>query len=175
MSRFTEEHIFDYLDQTLTPEQKREFEQEMNRDPEFKATVEQFRVAHLCFLNNNLETSSSQLPDRVLSEISTLSKNEYYGPSGLFSNTGFLLISGILTALVALLSMIQGGHIDLQSLAPGLAEMNIFKNWTLDALIAKRLINNSMMVIYGVLALVLLDRFVLNPFFRRKPKQLGLN
>jgi hypothetical protein len=174
MSRFTEEYIFNYLDQALTPEENAELELEMQNDPELKITVEQFRTAHIYFLENQIEATPEKLSDQIMAEVSTLS-SQYYRPSGLFNNTNFLLIAGILTAVIAFLSMVNAGYFDLQTLAPSLTETDMITEWTfLDGMISKRIITNSMMVIYGVLALGLLDRFILNPLFRRKVK-LGFN
>ena len=175
MSRFTEEYIFNYLDQALTPEENAELELEMQNDPELKITVEQFRTAHIYFLENQIEATPEKLSDQIMAEVSTLSKSQYYRPSGLFNNTSFLLIVGILTAVIAFLSMVNAGYFDLQTLAPSLTETDMITEWTfLDGMISKRVITNSMLVIYGVLALGLLDRFIINPLFRRKAK-LGFN
>jgi len=174
MSRFTEEYIFNYLDQALTPEENAELELEMQNDPELKITVEQFRTAHIYFLENQIEATPEKLSDQIMAEVSTLS-SQYYRPSGLFNNTNFLLIAGILTAVIAFLSLVNAGYFDLQTLAPSLTETDMITKWTfLDGMISKRIITNSMLVIYGVLALGLLDRFILNPLFRRKVK-LGFN
>ena len=176
MSRFTEEHIFNYLDQVLTAQEIAEFEQEMQNDPELKTTVEQLRTSHVYFLENQVEAGPEQLADHVMAEVTELSRKEYYRPSGLFNNTSFLLICGVLTAMVAFLSLTNAGYFDLQSLIPNLNETSIFKERNFfDGMISKRILTNSMLVIYGVLALALVDRLILNPMFRRRAKQLGFN
>ena len=176
MSRFTEEHIFNYLDQVLTAQEIAELEQEMQNDPELKTTVEQLRTSHVYFLENQVEAGPEQLADHVMAEVTELSRKEYYRPSGLFNNTSFLLIIGVLTAIVSFLSLVSTGHFDLSSLVSRLNEMGIFSEGTfMDGMISNRAITNSMLVIYGVLALVLLDRLLLNPLFRRRARQLGFN
>jgi len=175
MSRYTEEHIFNYLDQAMSPEAAAAFEQEMSKDPELKAAVDNLRNAHDYLQANQLEPAPAQLPDRVMAEVRKVSSEPYYRPSGLFSNTSFLLVSGILTALVAFLSIMQSGDLSLQTVAPNLNEISYFQNISFDGIISKKAITNSFMVICGVLGLALLDRFLLNPYFRKKPRQLGLN
>jgi hypothetical protein len=175
MSHYSEEHIFNYLDRALSPEQVTDFENEMKRDPDLKAMVEQLRTPHEYLSDNTFEFAPTQLSDRVMTEVKKISKEPYYRPTGLFSNSGFLLVSGILTALVAFLSIIQGGYLDLNSFVPIDSGTTLLKQWSLDGLITKKTITNTMIVIYGVLALALFDRFVLNPFFKRKPKQMGFN
>jgi hypothetical protein len=135
------------------------------------------RTSHAYFLENQVEVGPEQLADHVMAEVSELSRKEYYRPSGLFNNTSFLLICGVLTALVAFLSLTNAGYFDLQSLAPNLNETSIFKEWNFfdGIVISKRILTNSMLVIYGVLALALVDRLILNPMFRRRAKQLGFN
>jgi hypothetical protein len=137
--------------------------------------VEQLRTPHEYLSDNTFESAPTQLSDRVMTEVKKISKEPYYRPTGLFSNSGFLLVSGILTALVAFLSIIQGGYLDLNSFVPIDSGTTLLKQWSLDGLITKKTITNTMIVIYGVLALALFDRFVLNPFFKRKPKQMGFN
>ena len=69
MSHYTEEFIFSYIDQVLTPEQVVEFEQELSRNPELKSRVDQLKRAHQYFMGNQLETAPESLPDQVLSLI----------------------------------------------------------------------------------------------------------
>ena len=175
MSQYTEEHIFKYLDQSLSTQEMTDFEQELKRNPELLARVDQFRVAHEYLSNHTLESAPPQFSNQVMKEIRKTSKDPYFRPTGLFSNSGFLLVSGILTALIAMVSIIQGGYLDMSTFVPADAELTFIEQWSLDGLITKRTLTNTMMVIYGVLALVLLDRFVLNPIFKKKPKQLGFN
>ncbi len=176
MTQFTEEHILNYLDQALTAQEIAELEQEMQNDPELKTTVEQLRTSHVYFLENQVEAGSEQLADHVMAEVTELSRKEYYRPTGLFNNTSFLLTAGILTAVVAFLSVINAGYFDLQILVPNLTETSILKEWTfLKAMISKRILTNSMLVIYGVLALALVDRLILNPMFRKRARNLGFN
>ena len=176
MKRYTEEHIYKYLDQELSAKHKAEFEQALKNNPELKELVAEAKKAHQVFSVNHLEKAPEKLSSKVMHRIKTSSKANYYRPSGLFSSTSFLLISGILTALIALLSMINAGYIDPQSVAPTLVEGEVLTNnkfW--QTVISKKIVTNSMLVIYGVLALVLLDRFILHPFFRGKAKQLGFH
>ncbi|GJM28458.1 MAG: hypothetical protein DHS20C17_10930 [Cyclobacteriaceae bacterium] len=177
MSHFTEEHIFKYLDQELSAEQVKAFEEQLKTDPQLKATVEQLKYANQTFHSNRLEKAPDHLSDKILMEISDSSRKGYYRPNGLSSSSGFLLITGCLTALVTLLSVVNGGYIDLQSFMPtAVFETSLTNsNQFLSNLISDKALINSMMVIYGGLALVLLDRFVLNPLFRKRAKHLGYN
>lgn len=176
MNRYSDEHIFKYLDQSLTPEQVKEFEQELKNNPELNSAVAQTQKAHSLLVDNSLEKAPAQLSEQVIARVTKISKTKYYRPSGLFSNTSFLLISGVLTALVSFLSLSNAGYIDWQGIFPGLFEGDILSayNFT-DRIISKKMITNATLVIYGVLGLVLLDRFVFNPMFRRKAKRLGFN
>ncbi len=176
MSRFTEEHIFNYLDQVLMPGEVAAFEQELQSDPELKSRVEKLQVSHRYFLENRVEAGPEQISDQVMVAVTELSQKKYYRPSGLFNSTSFLLTAGILTAVVAFLSVANAGYFDLQNLAPGLTETSIFKEWTfLKAMVNKRVLTNAMVVIYCVLALALVDRLILNPIFRKRVKNLGFN
>ena len=175
MSRFKEEDIFLYLDQKLTVEESAKFEQEMEQDPEFRATVEEFRKAHNYISSHSLETAPDTLTDKVMTEVGKTSKQNYYRPSGLFSNSSFLLVSGILTAMVALISILQAGDLDLQGILPSINEVSYLQSLSLEGFITKKALTNSFMVICGVLALALLDRFVLNPLFRKGTKHLEFN
>jgi hypothetical protein len=111
-----------------------------------------------------------------MAEISDFSKKNYYRPNGLSSSSGFLMVSGIVTALVAFLSLINGGYIDIQDLIPAMFENDLSTtNSFFRKLFNVRTITNAMLVIYGGLALVILDRLVLNPFFRKRTKHLEYN
>jgi len=176
MSSFTEEHIFNYLDQVLIPSEVAAFEQELQNDPELKSRVEKLQISHRYFLENRVEAAPEQLSDQVMVAVTELSKKEYYRPSGLFNNTSFLLIAGILTAIVAFFSLINAGYIDLKILVPSLAETNIINEWTfLKGMISNRILINAMVVISSVLALALVDRLILNPMFRKRVKDFGFN
>jgi hypothetical protein len=171
MNSFTEEDIFNYLDQSMSPEKRKQFEKRLVSDPELKAALSEAITAHQFFRSNPLEKAPEHLATQIMNRVSKAAKTKYYRPSGLFSNTSFLLVSGVVTAVVAFLSLINSGYFDVQSMAPGL-----FTNET--HLISfpenlSRIISNSLVVIYGVLALVVLDKFVFNPLFRKRVKRLG--
>jgi hypothetical protein len=175
MSRFTEEDIFKYLDRTLSQEEEAHFETQLENDPDLKLKVEEFRRAHDYISTNALESAPDGLTDKVMIEVAKKSNKNYYRPSGLFSNTSFLLVSGVLTAMIALTSILQTGSYDMQGMLPDVSEISYLKDWSLEGLVTKRALTNSFMVICGVLALALLDRFVLNPFFRKESKNLEFN
>lgn len=176
MKRYTEDYIYKYLDQELSAEQQTEFEQVLKNDQELQELVAEARSAHELLSQNALEKAPEELSNQVMARIKTSTGSSYYRPSGMFSNTGFLLTSGILTALVAVLSMINTGYLDLQRITPWLVEGNVFTDSVLwQSLFSKKIITNAMLVIYGLLALILLDRFVFHPFFHSKVKQLGLH
>ncbi len=174
MSNYGEQEIFHYLDQEMTPEQTKAFELALKNDPELKSALEAAQKSHQYFNQNNLEKAPEVLTDQVIQKITASSNKKYYRHYGLFSSTTFLLISGVLTALVAFLSLISSDYIDWSAVSPGIPEGsmsytdNLFRGF-----VSRKVINSSMLVIYGILALVLLDRFVLNPLFRGKMKQLG--
>jgi|GEM_PF-3311604 len=174
MNRFTEEDIFNYLDRSMTPEQSKQFEKRLNSDPELKSAVSEARIAHQYFKNNSLEKAPVHLANQVMTSISKATKTKYYRPSGLFSSTGFLLVSGVFTALVAFMSLINAGYVDLQRMAPGLVEnQTLLDSFFDDFFISESIITNSLVVIYGVLALVVLDKLLFNPFFKKRAKRLG--
>ena len=176
MKRYTEEYIYKYLDQELSTQQISEFEMALKNNPELKEAVDEAQKAHQYFSLNALEKAPEKISSKVMHRIKTSSKASYYRPSGLFSSTGFLLLSGILTAIIALLSMMNAGYIDPQSVAPSLVQEDVLTNNKLwQTLVSEKIITNSMLVIYGILAVVLLDRFVFHPFFRGKVKQLGFH
>jgi len=176
MSQFTEEHIFNYLDDLLTSEQNAALERAMQTDFDLKETVDRLRTAHLCFQDNKLESGPDHLTNQIMEEVTAISKKEYYSPSGLFSSTSFLLISGILTAVVAFLSLLSAGYFNFQDVIPGITELSFIKDWDLlNGGVSKRLITNTGLVIFGILALALVDRLILNPIFRRRYKSIGLN
>jgi anti-sigma-K factor RskA len=173
MKRYTEEDIYRYLDEELSTQQRAEFEQALAKTSELRQMLAQARNAHQAFSQNSLEKAPPALSTQVMNRIKASSKGSYYRPAGLFSNTGFLLISGVLTALVAVLSIINGGYLELQSLAPSMVQVDALTDSRLwQILSSKKIVTNAMLVLYGILGLILLDRFVFHPYFHSRIKQL---
>jgi len=175
MTQFSQEHIQKYLDQELSADQRKAFEKALQNDTSLKSDYEQLQIAHKALERNKLEKAPDQFSARVLAAISGSSRKYYYS-HGLGGNTGFLLISGIITALIALLSVINSGYLDLQGLTQFLPNVDAsIENNFLRGLVKQQTLTKAMMVILGILAITILDRFILNPMFRKRVRQLDLN
>ncbi len=175
MKRYNEEFVYKYLDQSLSTKELKEFKEALENSPELREMVTDARNAHQAFSENSMEQAPEKFSDQVMNRVKTSSSMNYYRPSGLFSNSGFLLVSGVLTALVALLSVINGGYIDVQSISTSAIEMEMVTDNALwHTLTRENVIANAMLVLYGILGLVVLDRFVFHPFFLGRVKQVGL-
>lgn len=175
MSRFKEEIIFEYLDDTCSSAVKQQIEEELATNDMFRARFEQLQSAHQGMLSLSLERPPAQLTDKVMQKLQALPQPGYSGYSGIFSGTGFLLVTGILTALVAFISMFNSGLFSVQSLDSAAQGYKLMEEWSyLKGILSERTLTNLMLVIYGALSIALLDGIVLNAIFRKKNKQLTL-
>ncbi len=172
MSKFQEKDIFSYLDGTMDAVRKIEFEEALTRDDSLKFRLEQLSMVHESLLTFPKEPAPSTLVDGVMKTVETLPGGAYSG-SSIFSGTNFLVISGILTAIVAAISLFSSGYLSyeqIETTAQGYEvadELNLVKD-----LFSPKVMRNAMLVIYGVLSLALLDRAILNPLFRKRQRQL---
>lgn len=168
MTPYSHERILQYLDQEMSSEQQVIFRKELQGDPELRSDFEQLKLAHDILQEDRIDKVPMEFSTKVMKSIST-SGRKYYYTNGLGSSSGFLFISGILTAIIALLSVINSGYLDLQGLARSVssADLSIENNF-LQELVNQQTLNRAMMVIFGILAITILDRFVLNPMFRKR-------
>ena len=168
MTQFSHEHILQYLDQEMSSEQQKKFKKELQDDPEFRSDFEQLKLAHDALQQDRIDKAPIEFSSKVMASISG-SGRKYYYTNGLSSNSGFLFFSGILTALIALLSVINSGYLDVQGLVRSLSSTEVsIETDFLQGLVSQQTLTRAMMVIFGILAITILDRLVLNPMFRKR-------
>ena len=168
MTQYSHEHILKYLDQEMNSEQQDNFKKELQNDPELRSDFEQLKLAHETLQQDRIDKAPIEFSAKVMASVSG-SGRKYYYTNGLGSNSGFLFVSGILTALIALLSVFNSGYIDVQGLARSLSSTDVsIENDFLQGLVSQQTLTRAMMVIFGILAITILDRFVLNPMFRKR-------
>ena len=174
MSEFTDQNIFDYLDGTCSKSERMLFEAELPQNPVLQQRYEELKALNSSLEAMSLESSPEHLTDQVMEEVRAL-PSEYAGSSSLFSGTRFFIVSGILTAIVALISMFNAGYLEMGTLETTAENYRLVEELSfLKGLLTKKMLTNAVLLIYGVLGLALLDRAVLNPLFRRKIKRLSL-
>ncbi|MDH3708667.1 MAG: hypothetical protein OER04_02200 [Cyclobacteriaceae bacterium] len=175
MSRFTDQDLFDYLDGSCSKSQKRQIEQELREDKALRKRYDEFLALDQSMAQLSLERSPEDLSDKIMDQIRTLPQLDYMGSSSIFSGTKFFIVSGIVTAMVALISLFSSGYLSLEPLETTMGKYQLMEEWNfLKGVLTKRMLTNAMLLIYGVLGLALLDRAVLNPLFRKKAKRLSV-
>ena len=174
MSRFQEKDIFSYLDGTLSPDRQREFEQALQSDDQLQARFDQLAMVHESMENFSYDPAPHNLVDEVMQKVEALPQSSYSG-SSIFSGTNFLIISGVLTAIVAAISLFSSGYLSFEQIETTAQGYQIADDLTtIQHLFSPKFMRNAMLVIYGVLSLALLDRAVLNPLFRKRQRHLSL-
>lgn len=169
MSQFSEEEIFNYLDGSSSEEQKRAFQQALSDDAAFKAYFEQFKAIEESLISMPLEKTPDGMSDRVMEQVKSLPQTAYYHNTSIFSGTRFLIISGVLTALVAIISLFNSGYLSVESLETTAQGYQLLEEWTVvKGFFSQKMLTNAMLVIFGVLSLGILDRVILHPLFKKK-------
>ncbi len=169
MSRFNEEMIFKYLDDACSASEKQRIQKALSEDKVFRLRFQQLEAIHESLSAMPLERSPESLTNEVMDKVEALPHSRYYQSASVFSGSRFLIISGILTALVAVISLFNSGYLSLESLETAAEGYQLVEEWSLvKGYFNQRMLTNIMLVIFGVLSLVLLDRVVLNPFFKKK-------
>ena len=172
MSKFQEKDIFRYLDGELDVAAQAEFEKALQSDEQLKLRFDQLAMVHESLVTFHQEPAPTSLVDQVMEQVDALPQSSYSG-SSIFSGTNFLIISGVLTAIVAAISLFSSGYLsfeEIETTAQGYEvadDLNLIKD-----LFSPKVMRNAMLVIYGVLSLALLDRAILNPLFRKRQKHL---
>ena len=175
MSSFTDQDIFNYLDGTCTKTESLGFEAELEQNNALQQRYQELKALNRSLSELAVEPSPEPMVDKVMEEVRALPKKDYAGSSTLFSGTHFFIISGILTAIVALISIFNAGYLEVETLETTAENYRFLEEWTfLKGLLTKKMLTNAVLLIYGVLGLALLDRAILNPLFRRKVKRLSL-
>ncbi len=175
MSLQNEKEIFDYLDGNCSPETRREIKEKLASNPEFNAQFLALESVHKSMSELPLDKSPPDLPAKVMTSIKTLPSPSYHFGDDLFTGKGFFLVTGILTAMIALLSLLSSGYVSLEQLETTAESYKIIGDLTfLKTFFSKKMLTTSMLAVYGILSLALLDRMVLKPLFRKKIKQVSL-
>ncbi len=174
MSRFQEKDIFNYLDGSLSATRKAEFEEALKQDDQLQARFDQLAMVHESMENFSHDLAPNTLVEGVMEQVEALPQGAYTG-SSIFSGTNFLIISGVLTAIVAAISLFSSGYLSFEQIETTAQGYQVADDLTaVKHLFSPKVMRNAMLVIYGVLSLALLDRAILNPLFRKRQRHLSL-
>jgi len=176
MKTFSEEDIFKYLDEELPQEYRREIEAQLKVSNEFRKQFEEAAAIHNSLTRFNIEEASPNFSNRVMQKVSGQSPSGSYFFRGL-SGLNFVLVSGVLTGLVAFASLFISGYVDYQSIQESLQQNEWSKGIDLGfiaGLLNKKALTTMIVVVYAILSFVLLDRAVITPWLLRKSKKVTL-
>ncbi|MGI9544467.1 MAG: anti-sigma factor family protein [Cyclobacteriaceae bacterium] len=175
MKTFGEEDIFKYLDNELTPEQRLDFEGQLEASEAFKKQFEEASIVHESLSRLNTEAASPSFTDQVMQKVSGQTRSSSYLSSGL-GGLNFIILSGVLTGLVAIASLFISGYLDYQVIQEGLQQSQWSKGIDLGflaKLLDKKSLTIMIVVIYTILSFILLDRAVITPWLMRKSKKVN--
>jgi hypothetical protein len=165
-----DDSLLSYLDGTLSTQESKRIEEQIQQSAELKRRLEELRSIHVFLQNKNaLLNPSKNFTQRVLSNL-----DSFKYPQTISPKNGMLLLGGIVVAVGITLSLVSSGSFDSVSTPLSLNDLPIKKEWIKNPLPtfsinAKQVMKVIMMLATG-LSFVLLDRTILRPLFARRSK-----
>lgn len=161
--------LFDYLDGTMSAEEKRMFEQVLNSSPALQKQVDEQRLLESSLRIFKLEEPSSAFAQNVMSKINQSSQ----GYSLSIRNGIFLLVGVMVVSLIATL-LVQAGIFDGTGSLKAPNDVGILSQYIKQPLPSFSIPINGKLIVNGIILLnlaigfVILDRAVLRPYFERR-------
>ncbi len=168
LSPAKEEELLRYLDGELDPAQKINLEAEIQRSSILKVRLEELQLGRSFLLRKAmLETPSKNFTMKVMEGLDAHPVRSSFSPS-----KGLLLLFGIIIASAISLMLLTNGVFDQTTTSLVLDAAPIKNKWIQDTSFSipfngKILVNGIIFLNLG-LALMLLDRTVLRPFFQKR-------
>lgn len=161
----SDDHLLNYLDGTLSLPEKQQVEQLVATDPGTAARLEQLRFIHNQLAVVQIEEPSRNFTQKVMERLSYPLASGFSVKNGILLLVGVLIAVGIATTLLAAGVFDATTSIDLNQLV--VANKYISKELPSISLNGKFIVN--LIVLANIaLALLVLDRAVLKPWFERR-------
>lgn len=161
--------LFDYLDGTMSADERKEFEHVLSDSPALQKQVDEQRLLESSLRILKLEEPSPAFAQNVMSKINQSSQ----GSSLSIRNGIFLLIGVMVVSLIATL-LVQAGVFDATGSlsAPtnlgGLSEYIKQPIPSISIPVNGKLIVNGIILLNLAIGFIILDRAVLRPYFERR-------
>jgi hypothetical protein len=165
-----DDSLLSYLDGTLSTQESKRIEEQIQQSADLKRRLEELRAIHIFLQNKNtLLNPSKNFTQRVLSNLDSFKYQQTISPKN-----GMLLLGGIVVAVGITLSLISSGSFDSVSTPLSLNDLPIKKEWVKNPLptfsINAKQVMKVIMILATGLSFVLLDRTILRPLFARRSK-----
>lgn len=161
--------LFDYLDGTMSAEEKRIFEHVLSDSPVLQKQVDEQRLLESSLRILKLEEPSSAFAQNVMSKINQSSQ----GSSLSIRNGIFLLVGVMVVSLIATL-LVQAGIFDGTGSLKAPNNVGLLSEYIKQPLPSFSIPINGKLIVNGIILLnlaigfVILDRAVLRPYFERR-------
>jgi hypothetical protein len=166
LSQDLEDKLLHYLDGKLHPDEQKSVERLLGENELLRQRLEELKLADIGLRQLKVEVPSKNFTTTVMTRM-----DQYPARTGLSIRNGLLLLGGMLIVMVIAVVLLNSGFfndqtsIDLNNLT--VTQKYIKKNLPSISLDGE-LIVNAIILLNLALALVVLDRAVLRPFFQRR-------
>jgi anti-sigma factor RsiW len=163
-----DDKLLAYLDNTLSPSETLELQQQVEHDMALKARLEALRKIHEALQQITIEEPSRNFTQAVMGKLDQAAAPS----SGISIRNGILLLVAVLAATGMALYLLSGGVFDNATTPVDLPTMNLPEKYFDQPLPpiyfdGKLMINIIILLNLG-LAWVVLDRTILRPYFKRR-------
>jgi hypothetical protein len=162
-----EQKILGYIDNTLSENERQEFERILITDTQLKQRVEQLRDLGSVFKTDKLQQPSLNFTQNVMANLQQYPlQNQPIMLNSILLLFGVLVLVGLCTALLYF-GVFDQSHTSINLNSVGLINRYIHK--TLPSIpVDGKVIVNTVIFLNLALALMVLDRAVLKPVFQRR-------
>jgi hypothetical protein len=161
-----EDTLLDYLDGTLTPSQRQDFEQSLKTNEALQGRLEEMRNAEQMLRYLTPDQPSKNFTLSVMSRL-----DQYPSRAGLSIRNGILLLIGIFTVMGMAMMLMSAGVFD-ETATFDLNNIGLVQRYIKQTLPSipfdGRLVVNIIILLNLALAFVVLDRAILRPIFQKR-------
>lgn len=168
LSPAKEEELLRYLDGELDPSQKIILETEIQRSAVLKSRLEELQFVRSFLMRKaTMETPSKNFTQKVMEGLDVQPARSLFSP-----RKGLLLLIGIIIASAISLMLLTHGVFDQTTTSLVVDAAPVKNKWietpSLSIPFNGKILVNGILFLNLALALVLLDRTILRPFFQRR-------
>jgi anti-sigma factor RsiW len=167
ISHHMEESLLNYLDGKLSDAERQKVEDQLKQDETLRLRFEELQAVNFFLKGLKVEQPSKNFTTLVMNNLDQAPATQR------FSLNSFLLLAGILMAIGIASLLVSSGVFDgataIVDLNNDADSMQQYIKFSLPTFIIQgKLIMNIIIFLNVALALVVLDRVILKPFFRRR-------
>jgi hypothetical protein len=163
MQQQVEGKLLDYIDGNLSDDETQKLEAMLLKDEALRSCLKELKMVDFYLKALKVEQPTLNFTDQVMKAVDAQPVSENISPW-----MGKLLLAGILTVSLLTSLLVSSGFFDGIATLPDLDNINYF-NFSMPVInISGKLMINIIIFLNVALALLVLDRAVLKPFFKRR-------